>query len=537
MTSNEPAAGSSTANPSARQDWKHSDHIKRESRHIYNKLHSISHDSAFVHRIRALFPSLLLTANLRCGAWYTDPTITSAVSYFKSTDGHTHQWGFSLKRSNLHLVPLIVDAGGAIIVDSTRRGKSIPDALSKTIPIWCAVLNEASKRRYGGPRECEEGFTLETPKWIIPPTEHDQIAARIDGFVELLLDSDLEVPKLDRPLKPVFVTPQTDLDTIQGSDRMGCTPIVLVSASRFVSDSADIQIDTKEDLESAGRDFVYVQGAGDDHENWARGLTPDVFWKHRAQLLHCENAQLEVLVDSIVAEESFSASGEGGHWFTPLTIPERVDEQHSPADASTNGEDFEVGSTGVFIGSRTPEYTFSTAEKEQYALILHFTRHSKPVESKEAELSESLSAVRLTTEPKPKPKVLQLHMSPSKKGLSAIRTVFPSAIQQAHHALIRPTSELTGRAQVLICCQDGKDLSGSLAIAILASCFNDQRHLIPDDDLFAQHIAQISKDTTKRRLQWLVSANLRAAPSRAFLLRVNELLISPRHKPQTPTST
>lgn len=28
-----------------------------------------------------------------------------------------------------------------IIVDSTRQGKRLPDALSKTIPIWCAVIN------------------------------------------------------------------------------------------------------------------------------------------------------------------------------------------------------------------------------------------------------------------------------------------------------------------------------------------------------------------------------------------------------------
>jgi len=29
----------------------------------------------------------------------------------------------------------------AILVDSTRRGKRMPDALSKTVPIWCAVIN------------------------------------------------------------------------------------------------------------------------------------------------------------------------------------------------------------------------------------------------------------------------------------------------------------------------------------------------------------------------------------------------------------
>ena len=31
--------------------------------------------------------------------------------------------------------------GRAILVDSTRRGKRMPDALSKTVPIWCGVIN------------------------------------------------------------------------------------------------------------------------------------------------------------------------------------------------------------------------------------------------------------------------------------------------------------------------------------------------------------------------------------------------------------
>lgn len=38
------------------------------------------------------------------------------------------------------------ERGGCIIVDSTRRGKRFPDSMSKTIPIWCCVLNRAIER-------------------------------------------------------------------------------------------------------------------------------------------------------------------------------------------------------------------------------------------------------------------------------------------------------------------------------------------------------------------------------------------------------
>ncbi|TKY87144.1 hypothetical protein EX895_003821 [Sporisorium graminicola] len=542
MTLNELLEGSSIPiSSSPRQDWSHSDHIKRESRHIYNKLHSISHDSTFIHRIHSLFPSLLLTSNLRCGAWYTLPTITSAVSYFKSTDGHTHQWSFSLKRSNLHLVPSIVEASGAIVVDSTRRGKSMPDALSKTIPVWCAVLNEASRRKYSCPEE-SDGFALETPRWMIPPTEHDQIESRIEGFVNSLLDSDLEVPKLEKPLKPVFVTPQTHLDTLEadslGSGQNPFTPILLVSASRFVSDSEGLGNNVSVDTKQSTADYIYVQGAGDDHENWARGLTPDVFWKHHHKLLASDKDQLEALVDSIVSQEAASDAGKNGHWFTPLR---QLDSAQDAAEgghiASTNagGSDTEVGVTGVFIGSRAADHAFSSQNDEEYDLIIHFTGLSSPATGASTDLTESLSSLRLSSDSKPTSKLMTLHLSPNKKGLSAIRTVFPPAIERAHKTLASIPPSLTSRRKVLVCCQDGKDLSGSLVVAILASCFTDQRILILDEQLHADQKAQISKDTTKRRLQWLVSADPRAAPSRAFLLRVNELLISPRHRPSDNT--
>lgn len=54
-------------------------------------------------------------ANLRCGAWYTDPAqAASEPVYFKSTDGHHGQWAFNLRRANLHLLPLIAAHGGCV---------------------------------------------------------------------------------------------------------------------------------------------------------------------------------------------------------------------------------------------------------------------------------------------------------------------------------------------------------------------------------------------------------------------------------------
>ena len=64
-----------------------------------------------------------------------------------------------------------------IIVDSTRRGKSMPDALAKTIPIWCVVLNRLLFGNEMGEME------LFTPRNVVGMSEHAQIHARLDGFV------------------------------------------------------------------------------------------------------------------------------------------------------------------------------------------------------------------------------------------------------------------------------------------------------------------------------------------------------------------
>jgi len=71
-----------------------------------------------------------------------------------------------------------------IVVDSTRGGKRIPDALSKTVPIWCAVVNRATARRFpkGIPPEWET--SLFTPPASVSRQEHHQIEERLDEWTE-----------------------------------------------------------------------------------------------------------------------------------------------------------------------------------------------------------------------------------------------------------------------------------------------------------------------------------------------------------------
>jgi len=130
-------------------------------------------------------------------------------AYFKSTDGHYNGWSFNLRRPNLHILPLIIRHDGyvhwsiielnpmvsqrttltsfsrLIIVDSTRSGKRIPDALSKTVPIWCAVVNEATRMRHGPTNWLESGG-LSTPRQAVSLQEHEQIKRLIYDWAKLL---------------------------------------------------------------------------------------------------------------------------------------------------------------------------------------------------------------------------------------------------------------------------------------------------------------------------------------------------------------
>ncbi len=101
--------------------------------------------------------------------------------YFKSTDGHYGKWDFNLRRGNWHVLKQIANHKGCVIVDSTRNGKRIPDALSKTIPLWCAVLNEMLELDLN-----QDERKLRVLPSAVSANESSQMMARIPSFVQRL---------------------------------------------------------------------------------------------------------------------------------------------------------------------------------------------------------------------------------------------------------------------------------------------------------------------------------------------------------------
>ncbi|KAJ2563137.1 tRNA A64-2'-O-ribosylphosphate transferase [Coemansia sp. RSA 1822] len=273
-----------------------SEKLRHESRSIYNRLRSIDADAEFVTHVSEMLSEYPVIANERCGVWYVDPQIAHPDSvYFKSTDGHTGNWKFSLRRANTHIFPILNQHKGCILVDSTRKGKRMPDSFSRTIPIWCAVWNTAVQMLRGTEWDCK----VYTPPRVVSESENSHMSNLVPAFADMLLQSGIDVRGLTqemcKPVRPIWITRDHRLTIPPDFSEAEFCPIICVSASstRDCSDG-----------------FMYVQGAADDHELWAGKLTPQLFWQHREQLL--SNKNTAEIVDQVVSIDQDVQRGNGG---------------------------------------------------------------------------------------------------------------------------------------------------------------------------------------------------------------------------------
>ncbi|KAK9238335.1 tRNA A64-2'-O-ribosylphosphate transferase [Lipomyces kononenkoae] len=452
--------------------------LAKDSRSVHNRLHSIAHDSEFVIGVSEAF-GLPLVANERCGRWYIPPERIAESVYFKSTDGHTGQWGFSLRRLNLHIIDLVAGSGGIVIVDSTRRGKRMPDALSKTVPIWCAVVNNAV---FGA-------GSLHTSPAAVSASEHAQIEAQIGTWTQQLLRCGIDMAsihqKLDKPLRPIWVTPDPSLilppDPPTFDD---CYAIVLCTASRMVQDGTERR-----------HGYTYVQGAADDHEAWASIITPNLFWANKELLLKVSAYELEQIIQ------------DGQLQAQPSVDSLAICTNSGLLDISA------IADTGIYIGKKQ-------------STIHHYNN-----------ITDFDTIIDLSTSPTTLPdelgsnnkQVLQLPVPAGKRGSKQFRVDLPrimaffestclskSKAASQHH----PTTSLS-KIRIVILCDTGSDFSVGAALSMLVLYYNDDGHLTENKDRVQ---IQVDKEMVRRRLAFIVMQR-KVNPSRATLLAVNSALM------------
>ncbi|KAK3994769.1 tRNA A64-2'-O-ribosylphosphate transferase [Cladorrhinum sp. PSN332] len=462
--------------------------LRRSNLSITNRLKSILGDAAFVEQVAGSL-ELPLVANERCGSWYIDPKHKAGSAYFKSTDGHAGQWKFSTRRLNLHLLELVGKNDGCIIVDSTRRGKRHPDALSKTIPTWCAVLNRVLFP------DASSAHQLYVPPNAVSDSEASQISARLPEFVSsfLALAVDLQPLRkhLRKPLRPLWITHDdyADLSTFaEGLNEMqqNFHPVVCCTSSRRVAGT---------ELGEGG----YIQGAGDDTENWALGLTAPVWWKYRDELLRTPEGGLPELIRGLVEKEGPAGGANGG-------------------DAGGHEEEVrKVAAPGIFVGTLQA----IPADVPEGACLI--TVLPKPTDKSEWVKSPSHIEVGLGKNPKLASRVLREALPQICEFVSNfLKKQKPCDDDEAAAA---DAEKIRARRRIVVLCETGKDLSVGVALAVYCWCFDASGNVRTSGEEEEEAREGFNKTAIRVKLGHIMTAVPDANPSRATLQSVNSFLM------------
>ncbi|POR37936.1 tRNA A64-2'-O-ribosylphosphate transferase [Tolypocladium paradoxum] len=333
----------------------------------------------------------------------------------------------------------------------------MPDALSTTVPIWCTVLNLALLPAH------PLSAALFLPPHLLPST-HAHVAALIPSFVAALRALDLALPTaLTKPLRPLWVTPDSLPEPRAGAGGAlfdEYRPVICCTASRRVVGS---------EVDEAG----YVQGAADDTENWACGLTPAVFWAHVDELLAAPEADLPALISQLVSQH------------------ESLRRDPSPASYKRLTPQISVCHLPL-----SPPTTPTTCH-------IALTTASTP---KDAWLKS--------------PTCLEAGLGKSKTASRNLRLALPDMCAFAAGFLGKGPSSGDGPRQVVVACDSGKDLSVGAALALSCHLFDDGGRLrVPGE------AASFTKALVKARLGAIMTAYPEANPSRQTLQSVNSFLM------------
>lgn len=369
----------------------------------------------------------------------------------------------------------------------------MPDALSKTVPTWCSVLNRVLFP------DLASSHALVTPAGAVSASEASQIEARLPGFVAsfgaLAIDpAPLREQLGGKPLRPVWVTPDSEAEAEaeageeeeEGAedgyavaldlarDGSAFHPVVCCTSSRrVVGVGAEI-------AEGAG----YIQGAGDDTENWAMGLTAAVFWRHQDELLAAAVGELPGLISRLLLLTA--AENEGG----------------GDTAATTRGLRRVAPGIGVFVGTLAAKETALSEGSCVVTLVSKSTEQTTWVQSAtwmEAGLGKSKAASR------------------------SLRDALPQICEFVSRFLRREVESSgngTPERKVVILCESGKDLSVGVALAIYCWCFDPCGNVRVGDER-----ESFNKTAIRVKLGHIMTTMPDANPSRTTLQSVNSYLM------------
>ncbi|GKT49176.1 uncharacterized protein ColSpa_09357 [Colletotrichum spaethianum] len=306
---------------------------------------------------------------------------------------------------------------------------------------------------------------LFTPPNVVSASEHSQIAALLPSFLAALRALDIDPAplraRLAKPLRPFWVTQETQLAPVAGAVFDDHHPVVCCTSSRRVAGA---------EMSEAG----YIQGAGDDTENWALGLTADVFWENAAALLSAPDADLPDLVAGLVADKKQNAP----RGVPPKQVAPRILVCPLPLD----DDDATAGCRVALTQDVTPRESWV---KSPSRMEVGLGKH----------------------------KVASRNLRQALPDICAFVSGYFDAHRDAHGP----------EGSVVFACETGKDLSIGAALAVYCWCFDrDGTYRVADSTTF------FNKDMIRVKLGTIMTAFPEANANRATLQSVNSFLMDHR---------
>jgi tRNA A64-2'-O-ribosylphosphate transferase len=198
-----------------------------------------------------------------------------------------------------------------LIVDASKS-KVFPDSFSRTLPIWCSVLNRlALAYRKEGAVNDDSTFDWDSGLYTPPSIseeEHDVMMNLLPDRVNSALESGVIlnpawlVRILRKPLRCFWIANEgvenlednlNDFYSKVKTEIRDYTCILCISCSYL---STPIESSTEQ------TQFLYTPGAADDHESWSNGLNPYLFWMYKERILGETNSpdETDQLIEIII---------------------------------------------------------------------------------------------------------------------------------------------------------------------------------------------------------------------------------------------
>lgn len=249
-------------------------------------------------------------------------------------------------------------------------------------------------------------------------------------------------------------------------------PIVLCTASQHLPSER-------------ARELHYVQGAADDSESWAMGLTSGLYWSHKEALLACSEDEIPHLIKQLVQADCMPTKTE-----MTLIRPTSV----------------------LFVG---PTISLPDFDTKDIVVEIRPTTIKKGASDDDA-VQES-----------DKTRSMSIACLPGKLGSRTLRHDLD--LINAFVTTCISSSDADDDPRICISCATGKDHSVGVALAILCLHFDQNGLLIHRTQRERASRPALTKEYIRQRLALIMQSMPDAQPSRSTLQSVNAFLLSREH--------